>query len=363
MITFLDSGWDGVRASAVSRGTGGAFRPLASFLPSGASAGAGSGSGFNDVLQTAIAEGKDIPVRALCEAFGNSVDWDKDTRTIKITSHPAPGVTIEKTLTEGVDFYIGSGNRAYYYNGVRPILESQGFTVTFTKERKIEVTTGTGASVMTLEEGKGFYIGKEDEKAHFMIGVVPPGGERPGSTPAQTATPQTKPQETPVQSDTEYPFSTQHPNSHGFILPVEPNTRISDTFDTRGHKHRGVDFDGKIGDPIYAVADGKVLKVDNSYNSKEARGAFVYIDHGNGTRTVYQHNSKNFVNKGDNVYQGQVIALLGNSGGVIAGPGSDGSHLHFEMLLDVPKDQYLDNIPWSEVAKDKYAVDPLEYLK
>jgi murein DD-endopeptidase MepM/ murein hydrolase activator NlpD len=68
------------------------------------------------------------------------------------------------------------------------------------------------------------------------------------------------------------------------------------------------------------------------------------------------------VSVGDAVYQGQVIALLGNSGYVIAGPNSDGSHLHFEMFRDVPINQYTDTIPWGEVADDKYAVNHLEYL-
>jgi murein DD-endopeptidase MepM/ murein hydrolase activator NlpD len=233
-------------------------------------------------------------------------------------------------------------------------LESQGFTVDFTKERKIAVTTATGAAVMTLNEGTDFYIGKEDEKAYFVIGAVPPGGEN-----SETATPQG----TSAQSETENPFSTQRPNSYGFIWPVEPDTRISDTFGTRANSHRGVDFDGKIGDAIYAVANGRVLKVDNSYSSKEGRGAFIYIDHGNGVRTVYQHNSKNLVNSGDNVYQGQVIGLIGNSGRVISGPNSDGSHLHFEMFQNVPNDQYLNTIPWSETARGKYAEDPLNYLR
>jgi hypothetical protein len=80
------------------------------------------------------------------------------------------------------------------------------------------------------------------------------------------------------------------------------------------------------GHPVVATAPGVVTSVvdlgDTSY------GRYVVIDHGGGWTTLHAHLLKAFVVPGQRVDQGQVIALLGNSGG------STGAHLHYEQRLD-----------------------------
>ena len=51
----------------------------------------------------------------------------------------------------------------------------------------------------------------------------------------------------------------------------------------------------------------------------------VIVDHGNGRRTLYAHNSSLYVSYGDYVSKGQTVALSGSSGN------STGPHLHFEV--------------------------------
>ena len=86
-----------------------------------------------------------------------------------------------------------------------------------------------------------------------------------------------------------------------------------------------IDFnrDGDLGRPVVASAPGHVYRVndvgDTSY------GKYVFIDHGNGESTVYAHLSKFLVQEGAYVDQGEMIGLLGNSGG------SYGAHLHYEQ--------------------------------
>jgi murein DD-endopeptidase MepM/ murein hydrolase activator NlpD len=294
-------------------------------------------------------------VRKTVVDAGGEIIWHdgaKGERSMTITTKS--GNTVD--LKEGTDFYVDENGTAHFYNNVRAILEAQDMAVDFDENtRNISVTTVAGASVMTLVNGEDFYIGP-DKRAHFKDGgTLPPGEERPTPAPAPQQ------QASSGQTGAGTASSTQAPNDYGFIWPVAPSTRITDTFMTRDGHHRGVDFGAAAGAEIYAIADGKVLFVDNSYSSTSGRGAYIYIDHGNGARAVYQHNSENTVSAGQSIKQGDVIGKVGKSGGV---RGSTGYHLHFELFIGVPADQYLGrNIPWSETAYELiYAVDPLLYL-
>ncbi len=93
--------------------------------------------------------------------------------------------------------------------------------------------------------------------------------------------------------------------------------------------HQGLDIAAAPGTPIHAPADGVVSFVD--YDS--GYGKMVSIDHGYGIVTRYGHNSQIFVNQGQRVKRGEVIAQVGNTGR------STGPHLHYEVRLnDVPVD-------------------------
>lgn len=108
----------------------------------------------------------------------------------------------------------------------------------------------------------------------------------------------------------------------------------TDPFNGKLAWHKGVDFAGKKGSEIVAVASGVVTWSDERYGY----GNMVEINHGNGFVTRYAHNTKNLVQVGDVVKKGQDIALMGSSGR------STGPHVHFE------------------VYKDGRAVDPSRYI-
>lgn len=86
--------------------------------------------------------------------------------------------------------------------------------------------------------------------------------------------------------------------------------------------HKGIDFAGKEGSEIRAVAAGLVTWSADRYGY----GLMVEINHGNGYITRYAHNRANLVKVGDVVTKGQRIALMGSSGR------STGPHVHFEVL-------------------------------
>lgn len=86
--------------------------------------------------------------------------------------------------------------------------------------------------------------------------------------------------------------------------------------------HSGVDIQVSMGEPVYAVQSGIVIRTDTS----SGYGHDVVIDHGGGIFTRYAHNSKLLVGKDDRVRQGQQIAEAGSTGN------STGPHGHFEIM-------------------------------
>ena len=134
-----------------------------------------------------------------------------------------------------------------------------------------------------------------------------------------------------------------------FEVPIRIPLQVSGTFGElrSNHFHAGVDFSSnfKIGDPVYAPADGVVNRIKVS---AFGYGKAVYIRHRNGYTTVYGHLSAysdkigTYVNEHHYqqqkfeielfplaeelpVKQGEIIGYIGNTGG------SGGPHLHYEI--------------------------------
>jgi murein DD-endopeptidase MepM/ murein hydrolase activator NlpD len=86
--------------------------------------------------------------------------------------------------------------------------------------------------------------------------------------------------------------------------------------------HPGIDIILLMGTPIQAAAGGTVeFSGWNAYGF----GNLVVLDHGNGYRTLYAHQSERLVATGDTVAQGDVIGLVGITGRATH------PHLHFEI--------------------------------
>jgi murein DD-endopeptidase MepM/ murein hydrolase activator NlpD len=108
-----------------------------------------------------------------------------------------------------------------------------------------------------------------------------------------------------------------------FVWPLE-NVKITSNYGRRGIRrkmHEGLDLKASRGTPIYSSAGGKVI-----FSGRlGGYGKTVIIAHSGGYRTVYAHNSRNVVRKGQRVDQGEKIAHVGSTGR------STGPHLHFEI--------------------------------
>ena len=88
--------------------------------------------------------------------------------------------------------------------------------------------------------------------------------------------------------------------------------------------HRGVDFAGRQGSDVLAVASGVITWS----GWRAGYGNMVDVSHGNGFVTRYSHNFKNVVSLGDTVDKGQLIAKMGSTGR------ATGPHVHFEVVRD-----------------------------
>jgi murein DD-endopeptidase MepM/ murein hydrolase activator NlpD len=109
----------------------------------------------------------------------------------------------------------------------------------------------------------------------------------------------------------------------------------TDPFTGKPAFHDGIDFAGKEGSNVIAVAGGVVTWT----GSRSGYGDMVEISHGDGFITRYAHNKQNLVEPGDVVRKGEAIALMGSSGR------STGAHVHFE------------------VYKNGRPVDPASYIR
>jgi murein DD-endopeptidase MepM/ murein hydrolase activator NlpD len=99
----------------------------------------------------------------------------------------------------------------------------------------------------------------------------------------------------------------------------------SDPFHAGAAMHPGIDLAGGYGTPIYATADGTVLRA--GWNSG-GYGNLVEIDHGRGITTRFGHLSAILVQPGDRITRGALIGRMGSTGR------STGNHLHYEVRID-----------------------------
>ena len=105
--------------------------------------------------------------------------------------------------------------------------------------------------------------------------------------------------------------------------------RISDTYRFRGEHpvtgrpqwHYGVDIAAASGTRVGSYDNGKVIFA----GQQKGYGNVVYIQHKDGSQTIYAHLSKIDVEKGQNIIGNQKIGEVGNTGV------GTGNHLHFEF--------------------------------
>jgi lipoprotein NlpD len=126
------------------------------------------------------------------------------------------------------------------------------------------------------------------------------------------------------------PTRTEPAESAEFIWPAKGKVLVGFS----EPRSKGIDIDGKVGDPVVAAAAGRVTYIGSGI---PGLGKLVVIKHDNGFITVYAHNKEILVKEQQSVARGQRIAELGSSD-------AERPKLHFQ------------------IRKGAAAVDPLRYL-
>lgn len=126
-----------------------------------------------------------------------------------------------------------------------------------------------------------------------------------------------------------------------FQEPI-PGAKIVSPFGPRKHPvlkvprfHQGVDYAARLGDPVYASADGTVTDVRWNGNY----GKFIRIEHTDRLATTYGHLNGYAagIKPGSRVRQGDLIGYAGRTG-LASGP-----HLYLELFVD---NKRVDPVPW-----------------
>ncbi|WP_392532050.1 peptidoglycan DD-metalloendopeptidase family protein [Nostoc sp. C117] len=116
---------------------------------------------------------------------------------------------------------------------------------------------------------------------------------------------------------------TPPPSSSSLAYAWPTKGTLTSGFGMRwGRPHKGIDIANSTGTPVASSAQGVVEKA--GWNSG-GYGNVVDIRHPDGSLTRYAHNSKILVQPGQQVNQGETIALMGTTGH------STGPHCHFEI--------------------------------
>lgn len=122
---------------------------------------------------------------------------------------------------------------------------------------------------------------------------------------------------------------SKNPNSR-FAWPLRGALLREYGVGADGQRYDGISIAAPVGAPIRAADDGEVVYTGTDL---EGYGNLLLISHDGGWVSAYAHTDSNLVHKGDKVRQGQVVAKVGDSGGVAQ------SQLHFELRHDLqPRD-------------------------
>lgn len=250
-----------------------------------------TGSGRENIIFHKVEPGESIGL--LAQKYGISVATILWANNLTERSYIRPGDNLKILPMTGLVHKVAKG-------------QTLGKIATLYKVKTSDIVTYNKLK----EDGSDIVVGEE---------LLIPGGSKIASVvvPAKTSNPTR--QYYGLNSVAAPPITS---GGDGYLWPAGVR-RITQYF---GLRHTGLDIAGPIGTPIYATRAGVVTRSQCGYNG--GYGCYIIIDHGGGMSSLYGHNSRLYVTVGEQVAQGQNIALMGSTGR------STGPHSHFEIRVN-----------------------------
>ena len=144
--------------------------------------------------------------------------------------------------------------------------------------------------------------------------------------------------------------------------PIKFQYRVSSRYNLRRKiayygkvkPHKGTDFAAKVGTPIMATANGKVVES----RRKGGNGNYVKIRHNNTYSTQYLHMSRRKVKRGQYVKQGEVIGWVGMTGN------TSGPHVCYRFWKNGRQvDPFKQKLPAAKPLKKSLKPTYLSFIK
>ena len=198
--------------------------------------------------------------------------------------------------------------------------------------QRLRVAPPTGQSVKPLQEYQPEKSRENRVRVQKPAPVVGPSDEK--KAPSGYTPDRVKKDVRTVVSKVKQFFGNQSIN---WRWPTRER-RILHTFSSKDPSRQGLDLTGKLGTPIYAAADGRVVYAGSGLTHY---GKLIIVKHNEKYLSAYAHNKKLHVEEGQAVTAGQKIADMGDDS--VSG-GTGRVKLHFE------------------IRRNGKPVDPLSYL-
>ena len=230
-------------------------------------------------------------IGAIAERYSISVETILWANNLSIRSYIRPGDTLKILPASGIQHTV-----------------KRGETVS-----KIARTYDVDADDI-IEQNK-----LQNDGSDIIVGesLIIPGGRRAAPVRRRTTR-----QYSSLSNISAPPPSVTAPAGSGYLWPTNVR-RITQYY---GWRHTGLDIAGPSGSPLYASRSGRVVRSQCGWNG--GYGCYIIVDHGGGVQTLYAHASRLYVSVGQQVSQGQTIALMGSTGR------STGPHIHYEIRVN-----------------------------
>ena len=162
------------------------------------------------------------------------------------------------------------------------------------------------------------------EKSASRLTKTPKLKKSPSNVSKTTKPTASAPKSSKVTAVIKKSSSASKPRSNVVTQPVSrwrwpSEGKVTRTYSSNVHK--GIDLSGDRGDPVRAVASGKVVYAGTGVTGY---GSLLIIKHNDTYLSAYGHNERLLVSENTSVTAGQQIATMGSSG-------TDSVKLHFEL--------------------------------